>query len=147
LILQTRITDQPIDVAAVLAAVGSDADGAVVLFLGTVRHDNEGRAVTGLHYDAYRDLAERVLREIAAEAAAQAGSDRIAAVHRIGTLTVGEVSVAIAISTAHRAEAFAAARYIIEEIKKRLPIWKKERYASGDEEWLGGHPARAGVTS
>ncbi|NLG62711.1 MAG: molybdopterin converting factor, partial [Candidatus Cloacimonetes bacterium] len=78
------------------------------------------------------------LAEIAAEAAERAGSDRVAVVHRTGELAVGEASVAIAVSSPHRAEAFDACRYVIEEIKKRLPVWKQERYVDGDEAWLDG---------
>lgn len=145
----TRIVDQPIDPPSVLAAVGDDADGASVLFVGTVRDHNEGRPVDGLHYEAYREMAESVLAEIAEEAAARAGSSRLAVFHRTGELAIGDVSVAIAVSTPHRAEAFDAARYIIEEIKSRLPVWKRERYADGDAEWLpgdaGGGHARSAV--
>lgn len=134
-----RIVTEPIDPAAVLAAVGDDSDGAALLFFGTVRDHNEGRPVDGLHYEAYREMAESVLREIAEEAAARAGTPRIAVLHRTGELAIGEVSVAIAVSTPHRAEAFEGARHVIEEIKKRLPIWKRERYADGVAEWLPGN--------
>lgn len=133
-----RIVDQPIEPAAVLAAVGDEADGASVLFLGTVRDHNDGRPVDGLHYEAYREMAESVLAEIAEEAAERAGTRRIAVCHRTGELAIGDVSVAIAVSTPHRAEAFDAARYVIEEIKSRLPVWKRECYADGDAEWLPG---------
>jgi molybdopterin synthase catalytic subunit len=133
-----RVTESEIRPADVLAAVGSPADGAALLFLGTVREQNDGRPVSGMRYDAYAAMALAVLREIATEAAAQAGSDRIAVEHRTGELAVGEVSVAIAVSTPHRAEAFDAARYIIEQIKLRLPVWKHEHYLAGASRWLGG---------
>lgn len=142
-----RITDAPIDGAAVLAEVGSSEDGAAVLFLGTVRRTNEGRLVTGMRYDAYRAMAEQVLGDIAGEAAKRAESDRIAVVHRIGELAVGETSVAIAVSTPHRAQAFDAARYVIEEIKLRLPVWKEEHYVEGDARWLAGTEPRAAEAS
>lgn len=142
-----RIVDRPIDPASVLAAVGDDADGASLLFLGTVRNHNEGRPVHGLHYEVYREMAESVLAEIAEEAAAITGSSRIAVFHRTGELDIGDVSVAIAVSTPHRAEAFDAARYMIEEIKSRLPVWKRERYADGDAEWLPGEVAGTHVQS
>ncbi len=132
------ITTEPIDVAAVLDAVGRPEDGAVLLFLGTVRNQNEGRRVSGVRYDAYVSMAERVLREIAGEAAERSGSDRVAVVHRIGELTIGEASVAIAVSSPHRAEAYEASRYVIEEVKRRLPVWKEERYVDGDARWLDG---------
>lgn len=144
--MQSWITDAPIDTAAVLAAVGDDCDGAVLLFLGNVRNHNEGREVVGIRYDAYRAMAERVLAEIAREAAARLGTDRLAVVHRIGELGIGETSVAIAVSSPHRAEAFDAARYTIEEIKRRLPVWKEELYPAGEARWLDGEfPVAAGT--
>lgn len=136
--MHTSITGAVIDPQAVLAMVGSPADGAVVLFLGTVREHNEGRTVNGMRYDAFAEMAEPELRNIAAEAAARAGSDRIAVVHRIGELSIGDVSVAIAVSSPHRAESFDAARYVIEQIKLRLPVWKQEHYVEGSSEWLAG---------
>jgi molybdopterin synthase catalytic subunit len=136
--LFARITRDPIDPAALLAQVGTASDGAVVLFVGTVRDHNDGRTVTGMRYDAFAEMAQAVLGEIAAEAAARAGSDRVAVEHRIGELAIGEASVAIAVSSPHRAESFAAARYVIEEIKQRLPVWKHECYADGGARWLDG---------
>ena len=136
--MQTWITDEPLRAEDVLARVGGAEDGAVVLFLGTVRIENEGRPVRGMHYAAYRAMAETVLAQIAAEAAARAGTTRIAAAHRIGELAIGDVSVAIAISTPHRAAAYEGSRYIIEELKRRLPVWKQEHYTSGETDWLEG---------
>jgi molybdopterin synthase catalytic subunit len=136
--MRAYVTRDPIDPQAVLALVGSAADGAAILFLGTVREHNDNRAVSGMRYDAFMEMAEPVLRDITAEAAARAGSDRIAAVHRVGELSIGEVSVAIAVSTPHREESFDAARYIIEQIKQRLPVWKQEHYKDGDARWLAG---------
>jgi len=136
--MKTWITDAPIEAAAVLAAIGASTDGAAAMFLGTVRDHNDGRRVTGLEYDVYRPMAERVLREIADAAGARWQTDRIAAVHRVGRLDIGETSVAIAVSTPHRADAFDACRYIIEEIKTRLPVWKRELYADGETMWLDG---------
>ena len=136
--MRTWITTEPLDPAAILAMVGAPADGAVLLFLGTVRNRNDGRRVVGMRYDAYVAMAESVLAEIAAEAATRLGTDRIVVAHRIGPLRVGEVSVAIAVSSPHRAEAYEASRYVIEEIKKRLPVWKEEYYAEGDARWLEG---------
>ncbi len=134
----TAIVREPIDPAHVLTLIGADEDGASLLFLGVVRDHNDGRSVGGLRYDTYEEMAAEVLSEIVCEAARSAGTDRIAAVHRVGELKVGEVSVAIAVSSPHRAEAYDASRYIIEEIKKRLPVWKKERYGDGAEEWVEG---------
>jgi molybdopterin synthase catalytic subunit len=132
------VTREPISADSVLPLVGGPADGAIDLFLGVVRDHHEDAAVSGLHYEAYVGMAEQTLREIVAEAASQAGVGKVAAVHRIGELRVGEVSVAIAASAPHRAEAFAACRYVIEEIKKRLPVWKREHYVGGAEQWLAG---------
>jgi len=132
------IVQEPIDPAHILSLIGADCDGASILFLGVVRDHNDGRSVGGVRYDAYDEMAARVLSEIVEEAARSAGTDRIAAVHRVGDLKVGEVSVVIAVSSPHRAEAYDASRYIIEEIKKRLPVWKKERYSDGAEQWVEG---------
>lgn len=136
--IHTAIVHDPIRNEDVLAHVGAEEDGAVVLFLGIVRDHADGRAVTGMEYEAYEEMAEPVLREIALEAAERIDSDRVAVVHRVGDLAIGEVSVAIAVSSPHRAEAFEASRYVIEEIKKRLPVWKKEHYADGTREWVAG---------
>jgi len=136
--VRSWITREPIDPAVVLGLVGTGEDGAVLLFLGTVRETNDGRAVTGMRYDSYGAMAEKVLDRIAMEAATRLGTDRLAVVHRVGELAIGEVSVAIAVSSPHRAEVFDAGRYVIEEIKKRLPVWKKEHYLEGGSEWLDG---------
>lgn len=135
------ITTEPVTADTVLAEVGAAGHGAVSVFLGLVRDHNDGRAVDGVGYSAYMQMAERTLAEIAAEAAALAHSERVAVVHRVGELSVGDASVAIAVSSAHRAEAFDACRYIIEEIKKRLPVWKQERYREGGSAWLAGTAA------
>ena len=136
--MYTAVTPEPIDAATVLSRVGASEDGAAILFLGVVRDHADGRTVDGMRYDAYAEMAEGVLAEIATEAAARLGTDRVAVVHRTGALAVGEVSVAIAVSSPHRAEAFDASRYVIEEIKKRLPVWKKEHYVDGDAAWVEG---------
>jgi molybdopterin synthase catalytic subunit len=137
--IDTRITDGPIETAALLAAVGSEEDGAVLLFTGIVRRQNDGREVTGMRYDAYDAMAERVLREIAEEAAAEHGVTHVVAVHRTGELSIGETSVAVAVSSPHRANAFSAGRQIIDELKRRLPVWKKEHYVE-ESRWLDGNP-------
>lgn len=142
--MRAWITPEPIDPTEVLSLVGDAADGATVLFLGHVRDCNDGRPVRGMHYDAYVDMAERVLAEIAGEATHGLGTDRLAVVHRIGELGVGEVSVAIAVSSPHRAQAFEAARAVIEAIKQRLPVWKEERYADGAARWLPGEAPGVG---
>jgi molybdopterin synthase catalytic subunit len=136
--VRSRITDTPIDPGEALAQVGDPEHGAAILFLGTVRRRNEGRIVRGMRYDAYIAMAEEVLRTIARETADAAASEQVSLVHRVGELAIGEVSVAIAVSSPHRAQAFAAARHAIEEIKRRLPVWKQEHYVEGDAAWLDG---------
>jgi len=132
------VTPEPISAESVLPLVQRADCGAAVVFLGTVRDHNEGRVVRAVHYEAYREMAERVLREIVQEAAQRVPSAQVAAVHRLGELNIGDVSVAIAVATPHRAEALEACRYVIEEVKQRLPVWKQERYASGQSNWLKG---------
>jgi len=132
------VVRRPLDTAGLLARVGAPEDGAAILFVGIVRDHADGRPVTGMRYDAYEDMARPVLAEIAREAAERLGTDRVAVEHRVGDLDIGEPSVAIAVSSPHREEAYAASRYVIEEIKRRLPVWKKERYADGDEAWVEG---------
>ena len=138
--MYARITTEPLDTAALIAQVSAPAHGAVLLFLGTVRAENEGKAVTGIEYDAYVEMAEKVLAEILTGAVR--GADDVcdvAAAHRIGALGVGDASVAIAVGTPHRATAYDVSRFIIEQIKEKLPVWKREAYADGDTEWLDGN--------
>lgn len=136
--ISAAVVTGAIDPSEVLGRVGSDEDGAAILFLGVVRDHADGRAVSGMRYDAYVEMAEPVLHAIAEEASERLGTDRVAVSHRVGELDIGEVSVAIAVSSPHRAEAFDASRYVIEEIKKRLPVWKKEHYVDGSAEWVEG---------
>jgi molybdopterin synthase catalytic subunit len=142
--IDCAITEEPIDAAALLAAAPSDADGAALLFLGVVREQNEGRSVGHLDYQAYAPMAERVLREIAGEARARFQVGAVSVVHRVGRLAIGEASVAIVVASPHRGAAYDASRYVIEELKKRVPIWKREGYLDGEREWLRGtEPALA----
>ena len=134
--MRTRLVHAPIDVARLLADVADVATGATTLFLGTVREHNDGRAVEGIEYRAYEPMAARELDAIAREAADRFGTDRVVVEHRLGTLGLGEVSVAIAVAHPRRAPALEAQRYVIEELKRRVPIWKLERYADGTREWV-----------
>jgi molybdopterin synthase catalytic subunit len=146
--VHAAVVHDPIENADVLAHVGAAEDGATLLFLGMVRDHADGRPVTGMVYEAYEEMATPVLREIADEAAHRIGSDRVAVVHRVGELGIGEVSVAIAVSSPHRAEAYEASRNVIEENKKRLPVWKKEHYVGGAQEWVEGTvPQTAGAAT
>jgi len=135
---QVALVTEPIDVAALLARVSSPTVGAVASFLGTVRNMNDNRAVTGIEYSAYEEMAEREMRSIVAEAARKFDSvaPAIAIEHRLGELSLGDVSVAIAVSHARRAPALDACRYVIEELKKRVPIWKREHYTDGTRAWV-----------
>ena len=145
--MRAALVDRPIDPALLLAEVASPVNGATVLFVGTVRNVNAGKAVTGLDYAAYDEMAERELAEIVQAAAERFGTRHIAVEHRTGTLTLGEASIVIAVGHARRKQAYDASRWLIEEIKKRVPIWKREHYADGTREWVDptGHGgARAG---
>jgi len=121
-----------------LENVKDDAAGATVLFLGTVRNHNDDYAVSGIHYEAYIKMAQEVMAKIEAEAIKRWNLKKFAAVHRIGNLKIGEVSVAIAVSSEHRAEAFEAGRYAIDRIKTEVPIWKKEMTADKGSIWAEG---------
>ena len=131
-----RLTTEPIDVAALTRAVAADDQGAVSIFLGTVRNSNEGRAVDGIDYSAYDAMAVAEMNRIASEAEVRFPGVAVVIEHRVGTLRVGDVSVAIVCSHAHRAPALDASRYVIEELKKRVPIWKREHYLDGTSEWV-----------
>lgn len=134
--MRSAIVSRVIDVAAVLAEVAATRNGATVLFTGTVRDLNDGQAVAGLDYSAYTGMAERELGTIVSEAAARWETDDIVVEHRVGTLDLGDVSVAIAVGHPHRGAAYDASRFIIEELKRRLPIWKREKYRDGRAEWV-----------
>ena len=138
--MRTAIVSQAIDVACLLREVEGVANGATVLFVGTVRETNEGSTVTGLDYSAYTSMAERELEAIAREAVARWKTSDVVVEHRIGTLRLGEASVAIVVSHPHRGEAYDASRFIIEELKRRLPIWKREHYVDGRSEWVSNSP-------
>jgi len=130
------LTRERIDVTTMFAAVAHPHAGAVALFCGTVRGHSRERTVQFLEYEAYDLLAEREMRRIAEEAVSRWPALGIAVVHRLGHLEVGEISVAIAVATPHRADAFAAARFIIDTLKQTVPIWKREVWGEG-EEWIG----------
>jgi molybdopterin synthase catalytic subunit len=130
------IVSQCIDVAAVTAAVADPGTGATVTFLGTTRDHNDGRQVTQLEYEAYPDMAIAEMKKIGAEAQQRWPVHRIAIAHRIGVVPIGEASVVIAVSAAHRAAAFAACQFAIDRLKEVVPIWKKEHF-DGGEVWIG----------
>ena len=132
------ISEAPIDVAGLQHGLEADGAGAVVCFEGRVRNYSEGRAVNGLSYQAYIELAEAEGRRIVEEARSRFAVERISCVHRVGDLALGDVAVWAGVSAGHRAAAFDACRYVIDEVKARVPIWKCEHYVEGDSEWL--HP-------
>jgi molybdopterin synthase catalytic subunit len=134
--MRTAIVRRPIDPQALVAEVQRAANGATILFLGTVRELNEGRAVSGIEYSAYESMASRELQAIALEASRRYGTNDIVVEHRIGQLALGEVSVAIAVAHPHRADVYEASRFVIEELKHRVPIWKREEYVDGTREWV-----------
>jgi len=133
-----RLSEEPIDFVALAELVRTTDSGAVVLFLGTVREMTNGRRTTALDYEGFGPMAESKLAEIEAEACRRWTLDRVAIAHRLGRLELGEVSVAVAVSSPHRAEAFEAARYMIDTLKQTVPIWKKENWHDGTTEWV--HP-------
>ena len=133
-----QLSEAPIDAAALGRNLAPANAGACVTFEGRVRDHNSGRAVQGLAYQAYVPLAESEGMRIVAAAIQQFSIVDARCVHRIGMLEVGELAVWVGVSAAHRDAAFAACRHIIDEVKKRVPIWKNERYANGESGWL--HP-------
>lgn len=132
------LADSPIDAAPLRARLQSPHAGALATFEGWVRDHHAGRAVLGLRYEAYASLAEAEGERLLAEAVARFGIVDAACVHRVGELDVGEMAVWVGASAAHRGPAFEACRWIIDEVKARVPIWKHERYADGGADWL--HP-------
>jgi len=137
-----RITARPINHSEILRAVKDDAAGGTVLFLGTIRDRNEGKAVESLEYEVYKEMAEKRMAELETMVMKKWPIKKIAMVHRYGRLSIGEVSVAVAVSSEHRAEAFEAGKFAIDTIKRTLPLWKKEKLKSGKEAWTKGVPIR-----
>jgi molybdopterin synthase catalytic subunit len=133
--LIAQVVDAPLSVAEHEAAVAAPAAGAVVSFAGVVRDHDGGRSVTELEYVGH-PTAEQVIVELAAEFAARPGVHAVAVSHRIGRLGIGDIALACAVSAAHRGEAFAVCGELVDEVKKRLPIWKRQVFADGEEEWV-----------
>jgi molybdopterin synthase catalytic subunit len=131
-----RLTQGPVNLTSVVVAVVDERAGAIATFLGTVRARSRGRDVIALEYEAYEEMAEEMLAEIAAEVDDRYDLCKVAITHRLGRVEVGETSVAIAVSAQHRQDALAACADVIEALKARVPLWKKELYEGG-EEWIG----------
>jgi molybdopterin synthase catalytic subunit len=131
-----RLSPEPLSIEAAIAEVRTDEAGAIATFVGTTRARSRGRDVLHLEYEAYEGMAEQVMADLAAELARRHGLCAVAIHHRVGRVEIGETSVVIAVSAAHRAAALAACREAIDELKVTVPLWKKEVYAGG-EEWIG----------
>lgn len=132
------LSDLPLDIASLRAQVLDRRAGGYASFEGWVRDHHAGRAVDGLAYEAYATLAEREGERVIAEAKARFDVIEACCAHRVGTLAIGDLAVWVGVSAAHRGAAFDACRYIIDETKRRVPIWKREHYREGDADWL--HP-------
>ena len=130
------IRDTPLDVAEVLAALDDDSSGGVTVFVGRVRNHDGGHGVTGLEYSAHPSALDK-LRDVCAQVAATYDVTALAAVHRTGTLAIGDIAVVCATATGHRGEAFDATRALIDTLKAEVPIWKHQRFSDGTEEWVG----------
>lgn len=139
--IHVALTREELNIQRAIDSCRSDDCGAEILFLGTVRNINEGRGVNAVNYDGHITLGERILREICFEAQKTWGDGlNLLVEHRLGLLNVGEVSLIIHVTSPHRDSAYMSSRYIIEEIKVRLPVWKEEVYTEGETEWLKGTP-------
>ncbi len=134
-VVLVAVTEEPLDVRAHEAAVAGSGSGAVVTFAGVVRDQDHGRRVTAIEYVAHPS-ASRVLAEVAAEVAARSDAEAIAVSHRIGPLGVGEAALVAAVAGVHRQEAFATVALLVDEVKHRLPVWKRQMFLEGDEEWV-----------
>ncbi len=136
--MASHLTENELDLASLLAETGTAEAGALVVFGGTVRIENDGKCVNGMTYSAYAPLAEKTLADIEAECLRKFSILRCRLLHRTGTLKLGELSVLIVVRAAHRAAAFEAARWAIDTLKQRVPIWKEEHYADGVSVHLAG---------
>ncbi|MEY3701262.1 MAG: hypothetical protein RI891_554 [Gemmatimonadota bacterium] len=145
--MRAALVTRPIDVAALVAEVAHPGTGATTLFVGTVRDQHEGRAVSGIDYEAYGPMALRELETILAEAAERFATDRIVVEHRLGTLAVTEASIAIAVAAPRRVAALEAQRYVIEAVKARVPIFKREHYVDGTRAWVDNRGGSVVATS
>lgn len=143
--ISAGLVREPIDVPRLIALAGTDDAGATAVFIGTVRNENDGRRVNGMEYSAYEAMAAKELTRIAHEAAEIFNVISLAIEHRIGALKLGEASVAIVAASAHRRAAIDCTSFVIEEIKKRVPIWKLEHYADGTREWVDPAASPTGV--
>ena len=143
--LMIALTHTPIDYASIVESVRDPQCGGVALFLGTVRELTGDRVTTHLDYEAYAPMAEKALQELEAEVRERWPVRKMVMVHRLGRMEASEISVAVAVSTPHRGDAFAACQYAIDQLKVRVPIWKRENSPLGTQEWVGDHDRRTGA--
>lgn len=130
------LREEPLDVSEVLDVLDDDTAGGLTLFVGRVRDHDQGQGVDGLDYSAHPTALDR-LRDVCRRVAEQHDVTGVAAVHRVGTLAIGDLAVVVATTAAHRGEAFAASRALIDTLKSEVPIWKHQRFTDGTEEWVG----------
>ncbi|WP_028661311.1 molybdenum cofactor biosynthesis protein MoaE [Nocardioides insulae] len=131
-----EIRDTPLDVAEVAAALEGEAAGGLTIFVGRVRDHDQGRGVTGLEYSAHPSAAAR-MSQVCDRVAEEYAVHGVAALHRVGTLAIGDVAVIVATTSGHRGDAFTATRALIDTLKAEVPIWKHQRFSDGGEEWVG----------
>jgi len=135
-----KITERVITADNVIQSVEADDAGAIVTFLGTVRNNTKGRQTAYLEYEAYIPMAEKKMADIANEIRDKWGIEKVAILHRIGRLEIGEVSVAVAVASPHRKDGFEACKYAMDRLKQIVPIWKREVWSDGEEEWVRPDP-------
>lgn len=141
--IRAAVVERDIVAEALAREVAGPGNGAIALFIGTVRSSNEGKPVTGIEYSSYREMAEEEMTAILGEAIRNHAFASAVVEHRIGTLEVGEASIGVAVSSPHRRAALDALDYIVEEVKRRAPVWKLELYEDGTREWVGAGAAVA----
>ena len=130
------LREEPLDIGEVVAALGDDASGGLTLFVGRVRDHDQGKGVVGLDYTAHPSALGK-LHEVCDRVAAAFDVHGVAAVHRVGSLAIGDVAVVVATTSAHRGTSFDASRLLIDTLKAEVPIWKHQRFSDGTEEWVG----------
>ncbi len=135
---QIALTDEPLDVGASFAFLQTPAAGGIALFVGTTRRWTKERETVRLEYDCYRPMARKEMERLAGEAADRWPVERVVLLHRLGVVPVAEASVVVGVATPHRADAFEACRFLIDALKRQVPIWKREVYADGQTEWVEG---------
>lgn len=140
--IRAAVVAHPIDFAAMVSEVAHEGNGATSMFLGTVRSDNQGKGVTGIEYSAYEQMATSEMTAILEEARERLGVEHAAIEHRVGSLDVGDISIAVVAATPHRDASLNAVRFIVEATKARAPIWKLEHYVDGSREWVNAGSAQ-----